>query len=129
MGSRRTGLRLFHRLFEGQASGNFERHFGGVHRVIAAVIKNYLEVDDGIACEISPGGRFNNSLFNGRYEIARNRAAENFIGKLKLPAARQWFHLDPAVSKLPMAARLLLVPALNIRFPADGFPIRHFGSL
>ena len=97
--------------------------------MVAAVIKSYLEVDDGVACEISSGGGFDNPLFNGRYEIAGNGAAENFIDKLKLPAARQRFHLDPAVSKLPVAARLLLVPALNIRFPADGFPIGHFGSL
>src|SRR6185503_11752218 len=55
--------------------------------------------------------------------------AENLILKLELGAARQGLHADPAVPELAVSARLLLVPALDVGFAADGLAIRNLGSL
>ena len=49
MGSSRTGSALRHGLLEGHGAGDLERHFGGVHLVIGAVVQGDLHVHHGIA--------------------------------------------------------------------------------
>jgi hypothetical protein len=62
-------------------------------------------------------------------EVARHRAAEDFVAELEAAAARQRLHANFAVAKLAVAAGLLLVPALRLGLAADGFAIRHLGRL
>ena len=52
-----------------------------------------------------------------------NRAAEDFVGELEVAAARQRFHLDPAIAELAVAAGLLLVAALDVGPAANGFAV------
>ena len=57
----------------------------------------------------------------GGNEVARNRAAENLVGELEFPAARQRLHANPAIAELPVAAGLLLVPALHVGASREWF--------
>jgi hypothetical protein len=65
-------------------------------------------------------------LFHRRNEVLGDGAAENLVGELEFGAARQRLHLDPAIAELPVAAGLLLVPALHVGLPANGLAIRNF---
>ena len=61
--------------------------------------------------------------------VLGNGAAENLVGELELRAARERFHLDPAIAELAVAAGLLLVPPLDVGKSANGLAIGNFGRL
>ncbi len=48
------------------------------------------------------------------HELPRDRAAEDVVLELEVAAARQRLHADLAVAELPVAAGLLLVPAVRL---------------
>ena len=125
MGSRMRGLGGLHRGFEGFARGELERHFGRIDVVIRAVVNGTLEIDHRKAREKAVGGRFHDSLFHRGNEIARNGAAENFIGEFELAAAREGLQANPAIAELAVAAGLFLVPALDFGPATNGFAIRN----
>ena len=94
--------------------------------MIRAVVDGDFEIDHRKAGQKAVGGGFHDSFFDGGNEIARNRAAEDFVGEFELPAARQRLHANPAIAELAVAAGLLLVAALHVGPAANGFAIRNF---
>jgi hypothetical protein len=124
-GSSRQGLAV-PCLAKGQPPSHLERHFVRVHVVIAAVVHRGLEVDHRKAGQVAARRRLDNALFNGRNEIPRHRAAEDFVAKLEPAAARQRLHANLAVAKLPVAAGLLLVPSLRLGLAAN---VSRYGTL
>jgi len=111
------------------AAGEFKGHFGGIDIVIGAVVDGGFEIGDGIAGEEALGGGFNDAFFNSGDEIARDCAAENFVGELELLAARQRLHSDPAIAELAVTAGLFFVAALHAGGAANGFAIGNFGCV
>ena len=97
--------------------------------MVAAVEDGDLEVDDGVAGEIAARGGFDDSLFDGGNEVARDCAAEDFVGELEAGAARQRLHANFAVAELAVAAGLLFVAAVGLGLGADGFAIGNLGRL
>ena len=79
----------------------------------------------GIAGEIAAHACFLDALFDGRNELPRNRAAENVVDELEVGAARQRLDLDLAVAELPVAAGLLLVPAVRLGRGLDRLAVRN----
>ncbi len=124
-GSRSVGFAGLHRFAERDAPRHLERHVVRIHIVIRTVVEHHAEVHHGKSGQISARRRVLDSLFDGRNIVLRNRAAENVVHKLKLPAARQRLHLDLAIAVLPVAAGLLLVPPLHIGLAANRLPVRH----
>ena len=94
--------------------------------MIGAVVDGAFEISHGIASQKALFGGFDDAFFNGRYEVARNGAAEDFVGELEFFAAREWFHADPAIAELAVTAGLFLVAALHTGGAADGFAVRNF---
>src|SRR6185369_16220657 len=87
------------------------------------VVDGDLEIDHGVAGQVSIGGSVHNALFHSRNEILGDRTSKNFIGELEIAATRERFHLDPAIAELAMTAGLLLVASLNVGPAANGFAI------
>ena len=114
MGSSRQGLHDLHALAEGEPPRHLERHFVGVHVVVAAVVDRRLEIDDRIAGQIAARGRLDDALLDRGNEVAGNGAAEDFVGELEAAAAGQRLHPDLAVAELAVAAGLLFVPSLGL---------------
>src|SRR5208283_5278993 len=85
--------------------------------------------DYGIAGEKAVGRRFHYALLDRGYEVSGNRAAKHFVGKLKLRAAFERLHADPAIAELPMSASLLLVASLDVGPAADRLAIGNLGSV
>ena len=125
MGSSMRRLGVLHRGLERFARGELERHFRRIDVVIRAVVDRALEIHHRESGQKAVRGRFHDSLFNGGNEIARDGAAENFVGELEFPAARQRLHANPAIAELAVAAGLLLVAALHVGLAANGFAIRN----
>src|SRR5581483_8336658 len=73
--------------------------------------------------------RFDDALFDGGHELARDCPAEDLVDELEAAAARQRLHLDLAVAKLAVPARLLLMPPLRIRLAANGLAVGNFRRL
>ncbi len=74
---------------EGEAAGLLEAELVGIDVVIAAVIDDDFEVDDGIAGEETARGfRLDDAFFHGGDEVAGDGSAENIILKHEAAAAR-----------------------------------------
>ena len=127
MGSSRQGLHCSMAFAEGEAAGGLEGELVGVDVVVAAVVDGGLEVDDGVAGEVAARGRLDDALFDGGDEVARDGAAEDFVGELEAAAAGQGLHADFAVAELAVAAGLLFVAAVGLGLAADGFAIGNLG--
>src|SRR5439155_23359012 len=84
---------------------------------------NYLVPGPIASCS-----RFEDSLFNSRNIILRDRTTKNFVYKFEFAATGQRLHLNFAISILSMSAGLLLVFTLNLGLPADGFSVRNLWS-
>src|ERR1700739_1598946 len=97
--------------------------------MIAAVVHDDLEINHRVAGEITACGRFDDALLNGRDEVARDRPAENFTGKLEAATSGHRLHADLAIAELPVAAALLLVPVLPVGLAANGFAVGNLGRL
>src|SRR5579864_8828938 len=94
--------------------------------MVGPVVDRNLEIDHGVAGQVALFGGFDDTLFHRRNEVLGDGSAEDLVGKLKLSASRQGFHLDPAVAELAVAPGLLLVAALYIGGPPNGLPVGDF---
>ena len=101
----------------------------GIDVVVGAVEDGDLEVDDGVAGEVAARGRLHDALFDGRDEIARDCAAENFVGEFESGSARLRLHANFAVAELAVAAGLLFVAAVGLGLGANGFEVGNLGRL
>jgi hypothetical protein len=128
-GLEQTGLALLHGIFEGEAAGGLEAELVGIDVVVGAVEDGDLEVDDGVAGEIAARGRLDDALFDGGDEIARDCAAEDFVGEFESGSARLRLHADFAVAELAVAAGLLFVAAVGLGLAANGFEVGNLGRL
>jgi hypothetical protein len=82
--------------------------------VVGPVVEDGLEVDRRITGENALLAGFLEPLLDRGDEVARNGPAEDLVLELEILAARQGLELDPGVAELAPAARLLLVPALDV---------------
>src|ERR1035437_7390488 len=110
---------------ESLARRQLECQFAGIHVVVGTVVDRDLEIHHGVAGQVAIRRRVHDALFHRGYEVLRNRTAKNLIGELEAGAARQRFHLDPAVAELPVTAGLFLVASLDIRLAANRLPVRY----
>ena len=122
-GLQQHGVCLGQRRLVGQLRRHLKRHFGGIHRVIAAVQQRRLQADNGIPRQHAMAHSLLQALFHRREIVFRHAAAEHTLGKDKVALCRG-LELDPHVTKLPMAAGLLFVASLRLALPADGFAVR-----
>ena len=93
--------------------------------MVRTVEHRHAEIHHGEAGEIAAHACFLDALFDGRNELSRNRAAEDVVDELEVRSARQRLHLDLAVAELPVAAGLLLVPAVRLRCSLDRLAVRN----
>src|SRR5215218_6565747 len=112
-------------VLEGHGSSDLERILGGVNGMKRAVVKAHLHVNNGVAGDVPPCHRFDDSLLHGGDELARDGAADDAVLKLEARAAGQRGELDPGVSELTPAAGLLLVAALGLGRARDRLHERH----
>ena len=128
-GFKQYGLQGFEGLFESQRTGDLERHFRGIHSVVAAVVQADLEVHHRASGKEAASRGFLNALVDGGDVVARNRSAHDGVLEHIAGTARQTFHFDPAVAELTATAALLLVPALHLHLAAYRFTIGNLGGL
>ena len=126
-GFQQHGFEGFHGFFEGQGPRHFEGHFRGVHRVVAAVVDLHAKVHHLAAGQKAARCGFLHAFVNGRDILAGDDAAHDGVFKNIAGAARQAFHLNPAVAELPPAAGLFFVPPLHLALAPHGFAVGHLG--
>ena len=108
-----------HRVAEREPARHLERQLVAVHGVVGAVVDGHLEVDHREAGEVAAQPGLLDALLDGRDELPRDGAAEDVVLEREVGAARQRLHADLAVAELPVAARLLLVPAVRLGAGGD----------
>src|SRR5690348_14456558 len=96
--------------------------------MIRAVNRRYSDVDDG-ETERTRFEKFDNALFHGGDEIARNDTAADLVLKDKARAARQRLYLQYHIAELTMSASLSLVPPALCRAALDGFFVRYLRAM
>src|SRR5690606_18549460 len=96
----------------------------GVNRVITPIYESYFEIDERIPCDGSRGGGLENPFFDRGPEVLRNGAAKDLVDPFKSGPAVERFKDHLAVPELAAAARLFLVPPLNLGRLRDGLFIR-----
>ena len=106
-----------------EVGSGLERDFGGVNGVIGTVIKDGLEVDDGITGERTVQAGFAQTLFHGGEEVLGDGAAEDFLGEDHLFGLLIRLKADPNVTELTAAAGLLLMATLLLDGLADLFTV------
>src|ERR671910_1893079 len=90
-----------------------------------AVVEAHLHVNHGVAGDVPPSHRLDDSLLHCRDELARDGAADDAVLELEARAPGQRGELDPGVSELAPAAGLLLVAALGLGRAHDRLHKRH----
>ena len=98
-----------HAVAERQPARQTERHLTRIDIMIRAVGDGDPEIDDRVTGEVAAHPRVLDPLFDGRHELAWDRAAEDVVDELEIGSARQRLHSDLAVAELAVAAGLLLV--------------------
>ena len=131
-----SDLQLAHRLQQdrvglrqgglvGQLRRGLKGDFGGVHRMVGAVVQHGLQVHHGIARQGTVGAGLPQALLHRREEVLGHAAAEDLLGEDHVVLLRLGFKPDPHVAELAAAAGLLLVAALLLDSLADLLPIGH----
>ena len=119
-------LGLLHRILERLARREFEGQFRRIDIVVRAVVEHHAEIHHGEAGQEAALGGFHNALLHGGDVVLGDGAAEDLVDEFELGAARERFHLDPAVAKLTVTAGLFLMAALDVGVTADGLAVRNF---
>ena len=96
-----------------------------VNGVITAVDEGHLKINKRVTGNGTAGGCLDNAFLDRRAEILRHCTAKDLIHPLKSGPALQRFKNDLAIAKLSAAARLFLVPALDLDLLGDGFLVRY----
>src|SRR4051794_33692808 len=91
--------------------------------MVRAIVDRDFEIDNGIAGQISIASGLNDAFLDGRHEVSRYGATEDFIGKAEFLSSFERLHANPAVAKLTVASSLLFVPALDLGGSANGFTV------
>ena len=117
--------RGLHGLLIGKRAGDLEGHFRRVDIVVLPVLQSDAEIDHREAGQVALLARVLDPLLDRGDVLARDRAAEDLVDELEVGAARQRLDRDLAVGELPMASRLLLVPAVRVRGLRDRLAVRH----
>src|SRR5579885_1906209 len=120
---------FFKRRLQAHRGCDLKRHVRRVDVVIAALEHRHLDIDYRVAGEITLDQRVAHALLHRRDELARNRAADDFILEFKAAAAHQRLDAQPAITILAAAAGLALVLALGFGAALDGFLVGDFGRL
>ena len=94
--------------------------------MIASVIEDGFEADDGIAREHAVGQALHEALLDGGDVLLGHRAAHDLFRKLKVSLAG--LEADLAVAVLAVAARLLLVFPFRVGGLSDGLLIGDGGG-
>ena len=81
--------------------------------MVRAVKDRGFEVDHRVAGEEAAHARVLDPLFDGWYELSRNRPAEDVVFELEIAPAGKGLNPDLAVSELAVTAGLLLVTAMG----------------
>ena len=100
--------------------------FVGIYVVITAVNQSNFEIYERITGNRAVLRGFDDSFFNRRTEILRNRAAEDFVNKFKTAAAFERFKNAFAIAELSASAGLFFVSSLNFDLRRNRFFIRNF---
>ena len=100
----------------------------GVDRVEGPVVERGLEVGQRIARDDALGGGLADALLDAREEALRDGAADDPLGELDA-AVRVRLELQPDVAEHPVAAGLLLVPAVDLGRAPDGLLVRDPGRV
>src|SRR5215207_303017 len=79
-----------------------------------AVVEAHLHVNHGVAGDVPPSHRLDDSLLHCRDELARDGAADDAVLELEARTAGQRGELYPRVAELAPATGLLLVAALGL---------------
>ena len=103
---------------------DLERQLVRVHRVERAVIERCPEVGQRIAGENALGRRFPDALLDAGKEPLRHRPADHALGELDAAIGVR-LELEPDIAEHPVAAGLLLVPAVHLGLAADRLLIWH----
>ena len=112
-------LRLEHAVLERHRGRDLERQLVRVDRVERAVVEGRLEVDQRDSRRTTPSAAVSRMPFSTpAKKPARHRAADDLLGELDA-GARVRLELDPHVAEHPVAAGLLLVPAVGLGVAAD----------
>ena len=118
-------LGLGDRFAEGHASGDLERHFVGVDRVVLAVVDRDAHVFDRTADQRPGGEHVCDALFDRRDEVLGNGPADDFVGELVPFLARSDPQID--LGELPGAAGLLLVAVVAFAGSGDRLAVGDLG--
>ncbi len=107
------GTRVKSALSNRHRAGDLKRHVVRVDLVELAVDKRHPDVDHRISGDDSLGHVVDDALLNRHSEVLRDGAAEDLVLPNEALAALGGGHLDDADPVLPVASRLLDVPALG----------------
>src|SRR5688500_9935754 len=99
--------------------------FVRINGVIAAIDERHLEVDKRIASDRAAGSGLDDAFFDRRAEILRHGTAKDLINPLKTSTPIEGFKYYLAIAKLPAAARLFLVPTLDLGGLRYRFLVRY----
>ena len=93
-------------------AGGDERDFLRIDRVVLAVVDDHAHVLQLIAGDGAVFEHLAHAFFDGGNELARNRAALDFVDELEAAAARQRLDAQEHFAELAGAAGLLLVAVM-----------------
>src|SRR5262249_18840998 len=85
---------------------------------VLAVDESCLHVHDRVVCEDAVLYRALEAFLAARDELSRDDAADDRVFELEAVIVRHRFEIDVADAELPVAARLLLLLALDVRRPS-----------
>ena len=83
--------------------------------MVGAIVDGHPHIDGRIPGKRPLMQRLHDTFFDGRHEISRNRAADDFILELEPLAARQRTDFQPTITILAMPAGLALVAGVLLR--------------
>ena len=92
--------------------------------MVLSVVHRYLDIDDGVAVDAAGCHRLHDALLNRGDELPWNRSALDLVYEREPLTRRHRTDDEVADAVLPMASRLLFVPALSVGAPRDCFPVR-----
>src|SRR5208337_83430 len=117
-GLEECGPCLLDRRLETVRAGQLERHLVRVDGVMLAIDTTHAHVHHGVAGERTSHESLLHALFDGRDQVARNRATHDLIHKLKTAAAGKRLDREVADTEHPLSPGLLLELALHFLYSA-----------
>src|SRR6218665_1307607 len=117
----RTGLA--DRGHKGLATGGREGDVLAVDAVVLAVVHHDAHVDHGVAGDRAVGQHLAHAFLDRRDELARDRAAPDFVGEREARAAPEWLDAQEDFGELAGTAALLLVAVVALGRRGHGLAV------